>query len=417
MPRRALAKPLYRDRSGVWYADLRRFSDVGGKRHSLGTSDRREAERICRTLVAELEARRLAQGDWHPGREVTLGDIVGAFLVWKWEHSGVSKRTLEEDQRALEHAIDFYGQDRLLQSIRPADVERWISHMRRTIKPMRGGEVAPATLRNRIKPLSGLYAFAQYRDLVQHNPVRALASPVKPRARLKEATFLQPADVALVLEAVRLLPADEMPHQYAIVATLALTGGRRREVLGTELQDVDFEKETLTFRPNQWRVLKTPKSHRVVPLWPQLKKVLEEWLYRRPAGGELLFPSTHRKVRGIDEERMYKDLRTLWDRVNDILEWKREHPLDPERITSKVFRNSYAAARLQTLNAGQPIAMYEVARELGHSSLDMLNQVYGHLGNVRHRKPVVEFQVDHYGQLLKGKLESLKKKLTGMSSL
>lgn len=45
---------------------------------------------------------------------------------------------------------------------------------------------------------------------------------------------------------------------------LLLTGARETEVYGLELDDVSFERRTVTFRPNQWRRLKTPGSHHVV---------------------------------------------------------------------------------------------------------------------------------------------------------
>jgi len=411
MPRRALAVPLYKDGSGTWYADLRRYGVVGGKRVSLRTKDRQEAEELCKELLSDLEAKAHAKGLYQEHEVMDLGKGVRDFLVWKAEYSDVRDRTLEEDERALTDAIGFFGADRPLHSIRPRDVELWLAHLRQTVRPKRGKVVAPATLRNRIKPLSGLYTWAQYCDMVEHNPVRALAGPVKPRAQSAEAKFLQPEDVALALEAVRRLPAKDMPHQHALVSTFALTGGRRREVFGVEVGDVDVDKKTLTFRPNQWRELKTAKSHRVVTLWPQLRTVLKAWLKKRPPGGVLLFPSTHPRVRSMEEERMYRDVRTLCDRLNEVLGWSPARALDPERISAKVFRNSYAAARLQTLDRGMPVSMYTVARELGHGSLDMLDRIYGHLGKVSHRKELVEFRLRHYQKALDNKLMALDEKL------
>jgi hypothetical protein len=44
--------------------------------------------------------------------------------------------------------------------------------------------------------------------------------------------------------------------------------------------------------------------------------------------------------------------------------------------------------------------MWTVMREMGHASLDMVQRVYGHLGEIRHRSPVVEFRVaNHVDQL------------------
>ena len=72
-----------------------------------------------------------------------------------------------------------------------------------------------------------------------------------------------------------------MPFAYPLIATMLLTGGRRDEVLGLEVDDVSLERKTVTFRPNRWRRLKTKRSHRVVPLWPQLERILRVYFPER----------------------------------------------------------------------------------------------------------------------------------------
>jgi hypothetical protein len=48
-------------------------------------------------------------------------------------------------------------------------------------------------------------------------------------------------------------------------------------VFGLELDDVSFDRKTVTFRPNEFRRLKTQTSWRVVPLFPQLEEILRAW--------------------------------------------------------------------------------------------------------------------------------------------
>lgn len=80
---------------------------------------------------------------------------------------------------------------------------------------------------------------------------------------------------------------------YPIVATYLLTGGRSREVLGLEVSDVSFDRKTVTFRPNEFRRIKTKARHRTVPLWPQLEEILQEYVFggSGPRAAGLLFPS------------------------------------------------------------------------------------------------------------------------------
>ena len=64
----------------------------------------------------------------------------------------------------------------------------------------------------------------------------------------------------------------------------------------------------------------------------------------------------------------------------------------PKRTTLHTLRHSYTAARLQTIDGGAPVSVHTVMRELGHSTLSLIEQTYGHLLDVRHRSPVVEYR-------------------------
>jgi integrase len=74
-----------------------------------------------------------------------------------------------------------------------------------------------------------------------------------------------------------------------------------------------------------------------------------------------------------------------------------------------MFRHTYCAARLQTLDAGAPVSPFTVSRELGHGSRTMVEQVYSHLGTIRHRSEVVEFRVEQHTARLADRLATLKR--------
>ncbi len=73
-----------------------------------------------------------------------------------------------------------------------------------------------------------------------------------------------------------------------------------------------------------------------------------------------------------------------------------------------MFRHTYCAARLQTLDQGAPVSIYTVARELGHGGDSMVKRVYGHLGSVRHRAEAVEYRVEQHAKTLGGRLTVLR---------
>jgi len=158
-----------------------------------------------------------------------------------------------------------------------------------------------------------------------------------------------------------------------------------------------FDRKTVTFRPNAWRRLKTATSLRVIPLWPQLEAILRRYIFntKRPPS-QLLFPSFR-----TGAEAMLTDFRKLLSAVASHVGWK------AGEITAKVFRHTYCAARLQTLDGGAPVSVYTVARELGHGGDAMVKRVYGHLGAVRHRAAAVEYRVEQHRTKLKGRLARL----------
>ena len=127
---------------------------------------------------------------------------------------------------------------------------------------------------------------------------------------------------------------------------------------------MSFDRQTVTFRPNGWRRLKTRKSWRTVPLWPQLAGILRPHIFpmdRTPREG-LLFPGENRAgtvamVTNFDKALDYVAIKAGWQEGE---------------ICSRLFRNTYAAARLQSLDGNGPVSPYTVSRELGHGSLAMV---------------------------------------------
>jgi len=83
------------------------------------------------------------------------------------------------------------------------------------------------------------------------------------------------------------------------------------EILGLEVDEVSFKLDKVFIWPNQWRRLKTATSERAVPLWPQLKEILSEYLMERDRYGH-----PHDRVRSpVVEYRVEKYRTELKDRL------------------------------------------------------------------------------------------------------
>nr|MBA2302182.1 site-specific integrase [Acidobacteriota bacterium] len=450
-PRKRKSRIYWRSQGGArraWF-DGRDYAEVGGGREPLiasgerfATTDPDVATQLAAARLTELETARRRRA-FHGGRavETQLGAFAQRHLVAKKKGGKVTDEWLELVELALERAVAFFGAERELDTLRVSDVRGWIAWLEAYTTP-RARRLGAGTIRHHLNALSNLYRRAQEEEIVipGYNPVAALME--KPAGERREARWIEIHDAALILEAARQLrplggttldaeamarlraewadgrhpskraagkaygvsdvvvgrilrgeqlpapPTDDAARAHVLVALFLLTGCRFREVAGLELDDVSFDRRTITIRPNRWRALKTRTSHRVIPLWPQLEAILRAWVFgsRLTRGGSLLVPSW--SVQG--EERRLRDIHRLLDRVAT------RAGIPAGELRSKAFRHTYCAARLQTLDRGAPVSLYTVSRELGHGSEEMVRRVYSHLGEVRHRSDVVEYRLEQH---------------------
>ncbi len=399
----------WRDQGGVRraYIDLR---DLGGGREALKVKGEKRGTTDS-DIAAELATRRVKELEGQKRRKVLLGvervEGLKAFaaqhLLQKAKGGKVTAQWLEAAEYHLREAIAFFGEDRDVASITTADAQRYANHLQ-TVSNGRKGTLSASSHRHYLNSLSNLYRRAQSEGLVGpgYNPVAALME--KPSGKPAEASWLEPHEAALLLESARTYRPEPDAHAgplYPLLAVLLLTGGRTSEVLGLEVDDVSFQRQPITFRPNEWRRLKTLTSHRSVHLWPQLEAVLRVYFAdkEREGGlGRLLFPSP---VSG--SESLITDFRKALDSVAMRAGWNKGE------IRSKMFRHTYCSARLQTLDGGAPVSPFTVGKELGHGGTSMVERVYSHLGQVRHRSDVVEYRLEDHREALGERLAALER--------
>ena len=370
-----------------YYADFRDYAEVGGKQEALiprgrsrATEDRDEATELLAARLRDLKAGRkrgevVGRNDVNP----TLAEYAHHHLNAKAQVRRIA--TVERDERALRQILNYFRETLRRETVRLGDltVVRLTTYIAgRGGQPGRHGKTISAqTLLHELHALGNLFERAIREGMADENPVRRLLD--LPRVERTEAVYLEPGEAARLLKMAREL--DVPPHQNAsrmlhpLVATLLLTGGRRSEVLGLEVQDVDFDRSLVRFRQNAWRKLKSRWATRTVPLWPQLAAVLLEHCGERTSG--LLF-------RGRDGG-MLRDFRHRLDAAV-------ARAAIEKRVTPHTLRHTYTAQRLQTTDHGQPISLYTVACELGHRDVSLIERTYGHLLATRDRLPVVEYR-------------------------
>lgn len=117
-------------------------------------------------------------------------------------------------------------------------------------------------------------------------------------------------------------------------------------------------------------------------MWSQLREVLEPYARERIG---LLFPSPR-------TGKMVSDTRKMLDRLLEKIPG-----LEKGEVRLHGLRHTYTSARIQTTEHGAPVALFTVARELGHSSTQLIERRYGHLlTNRQARGEKVEFRVDNH---------------------
>lgn len=378
MPKRRKSRLYYRGARG-WYADFRDFADVGGKREAMTpdgsatpTHSEAEATALMTARLGELEKMRERQVE---GAAPFLEDFARVHLRDKALSRAES--TVTRDEQSLRIAIAFFGDVRL-DEIGVKEIMAYVRY--RMAQPgNRGGTIAAQTVRNELNALSSLYRRAVAEGAISVNPVLSL--PARPMRKSVEVQWLEVGEAAAILDAAAEIDRNPPPRAVRflapLLATHMLTGGRNTEVWGLEVKDIAFDYDVVRIVPNAWRRLKGGQKHaRNVPLWPQLRATLEAYIEEsRPTG--LLFPSPRGGM-----------LKTIQASLSSAVRMAGVG----KHVTVKTFRHTYAATRIQTTDHGAPVSVFTVARELGHSDTKMIEQVYGHLQNVRHRLPYVEFK-------------------------
>ena len=384
------------------YGDFRDYADAGGRKEALippgartPTTDPDVAAALAVRRVKEFEQARKDGVILGVKRRVCLGEYSMEHLAQKEKaRKKVRPKTIQEARCRLKRAVKFLGFDRDLASIKPVEIERWAAKLSETR--------AASTVNHHLNDLSNMFKTALRDEIVTRNPVSVIE---KPEADERDAKWLEVSEAALLLEAARRHHGHHTanPYIYEIIATLLLTGARLREVLGLEVDDLDLTEKMVLIRPNDWRLLKTRKSKREVPLWPQLEEILRAYLLRREREaplGRLLFPSPKKSPEG--EEQMLDNIRKILDSVAVSAGFAKGE------ITSIQFRHTYATARLQTLDRGKPVPVWTVSCELGHGSTDRVEKTYGHPGgNKPHRSEVVEYRVEQHADALRERLSTI----------
>ena len=224
---------------------------------------------------------------------------------------------------------------------------------------------------------------AQERGLVAKNPRQGHA----PRAqRQKDPQDRQRGrlrigkDIPTTDEIRRIIGAlDGVARRYRVLLLVAVfTGLRASELRGLHWKDIDFSKRELhvTQRADRYREIGPPKSKagsRSLPLTPQLLQALREWRLETGARG-LVFGTT------ADKPDAHSNILTRGFHPAQVRAGVIDAKGRPKYTGLHSLRHFFASWCInRKADGGLELPLKLVQTRMGHSSISITGDVYGHL--------------------------------------
>jgi len=228
--------------------------------------------------------------------------------------------------------------------------------VRRFLNHLAGHEYSKATVARKLATLRSFYKFCVKRGHVVSNPVAPIRTP-KQEKRLPK--FLNTEEVAALLAA----PDDSDilgARDKAMLETLYSTGIRVSELVGLNLDDVDFLGEALTIRGKG-------RKERITPIGPTALAAIRKYLELRQKDARAT--TFNPQALFVNKHGQRLSTRSVRRKLDKYLA---QQGLDPS-ISPHTLRHTFAT---HMLNAGADLR--SVQELLGHQSIST-TQIYTHL--------------------------------------
>jgi len=346
------------------------WRDDSGDKRRKAFRVKREAERFAaRIETAKAEGRSTLE---HKPRSETVAQVVEMSMTAAAQK--LKPGTLAAYRLLYDRAIIPEFGRLPITRVTSQKIESWVH-------ALSAKGLAPHTVHNYWVGLSRLFTYAiRHRIHPGPNPCAAVERPKsRPRDEF-EAQFLTVPQ----MEAVAAKLAEREEWMGTLFRFMCVTGLRSAEVAGLRVQDVVLTspgahvevRQTYRRINNVW-VKGTPKSNRSTRDVPILSKSLiaelRKVLLMNPNSGDaeaLFWPGRQNGSRRLD-----------WNRpiaMSGFLSYYLRPAIEACKL-SEAFRNHdtrHTAASLWLAAGFQP---FQVSRWLGHSSLELVGRVYGHL--------------------------------------
>ena len=226
-----------------------------------------------------------------------LGPVLRAYVESRMEWKPSTKIARGQ---AVRHLVKFFGEGRDLRSINAGhadDFKQWL---------LKQG-LSGWTIHKHLQVARSLFHAMRRRKLVDENPfdgVRVAAVGIQDRQR-----FVTRAETTQVLEACP-------NHHWRTIVALARYGGLRcpSEVLSVRWQDIDWDARRITVHSPKTEH-HPGKATRMIPLFPEVRWILEEGRELATDGAEYVVDAKYRKAAQGPAGWANANLRTTFEKI------------------------------------------------------------------------------------------------------
>jgi integrase len=362
----AVRKRTWRNDDGsqgtAWVVD---YVDQAGHRHTKNFERKRDADAYHATVAVDVRA------GIHTAESRSI-TVTEAAAIWLKACAavGLERSTLDQYRTHVElHIKPMIGSAKLASLTVP--------RVRKFEDDLAAGKRSQIMVHNVRRSLGAILAEAQERGLVAQNVVRGLRrgrTAARQRGKLKVGVNIPSPDE------IRGLLAHLTDRRRPLLLTAIFTGLRTSELFGLRWSDIDLKRGVLHVRQraDRYGVIGRPKSaagERTVPLPPIVLNTLREWKLACPKGErDLAFPNIYG---GLDHRssvinRSFRPAQVAAGVVNarGRAKYGGLHAL----------RHFYASWCInRRVDGGLELPLKVVQGRLGHASIQMTADRYGHL--------------------------------------
>ena len=386
-----------------WRLVVEAGRDAKGRRRREKKTIHVEDKALLRTkkkLRDYLEARlyefkrEVEAGEYIRPQKMLFGDFVETQWKPKYAEKEFAKSTQVTFYQHLRvHILPWFGH-MCLRSIKTMHVVDFMNYLatpaaKKDRKNINGGILSGGTRVYILKVLRSVFSAAVEWNFISKNPCDGVRWP---KVRKKEVEVYEEEELDNIFQAL-----EKEPIRWRMIILMAfLSGFRREEIVALEMNDLDFENDTIRVDasiPMKIKgkfLVKNPKSEAskrtiTMPKWfmDELKKYCTQWKLEKMRVGS--------GWKGGDKCYLFHSGKGIPYNPNSVTNWWRKF-LQRNRIRHIKLHGLRHTSATYLLENGAN--MKAIQKRLGHADVKTTQNLYLHVTKKEQKKVIKEF--DHF---------------------